>query len=119
MTGDTVTVRGIAYTGGDAEVACVELSVDGGATWQRAEVEERPADGRWAWRRFEGVLQAPAPRAETSGEASTTDGQPETGLEILARAMDTSGRRQPEHTGGIWNFKGYMNNAWCRVRVER
>src|SRR5690606_11580169 len=33
VTGDHARVRGVAYSGGDAKVAKVELSGDGGTTW--------------------------------------------------------------------------------------
>ena len=27
------------------------------------------------------------------------------------------GKRQPANTREVWNFKGYVNNAWHRVRL--
>lgn len=106
VPGDTVEVRGVAYTGGDAQVASVELSSDGGANWHRAAMAPAPSDARWAWRQF-------------SGEVPVPDAAHGPSFQILARASDTSGRRQPQDASGIWNFKGYMNNAWCRVTVRR
>ena len=38
--------------------------------------------------------------------------------EISVRAWDAAANTQPEDAGKIWNFKGYMNNAWHRVRVR-
>src|SRR5690606_30682991 len=103
VLGSTVNVRGVAYTGGAAQVASVELSTDGGVSWQPAELLAAPSDAggelRWAWRQFEGEIALPVDGA----------------VEILARASDTCGHSQPADASGIWNFKGYMNNAWCRV----
>jgi sulfite oxidase len=38
--------------------------------------------------------------------------------ELAARAWDSSANTQPEAPGPLWNFKGYMNNAWHRVRIS-
>ena len=110
VSGEHVTVRGVAYTGGDAQVASVELSSDGGASWHEARLLRPPVDGRWTWRQFEGEL--PLPSANGATEAAGT-------VEILARAGDTCDQRQPADASAIWNFKGYMNNAWCRVKVQQ
>ena len=37
---------------------------------------------------------------------------------IVARALDSAADTQPADPGGIWNFKGYVNNAWHRVEVN-
>jgi sulfite oxidase len=92
-------VQGVAVAGGGREVARVDLSVDGGASWTSAELE--PADERWAWRFFSGAVTLPGGS-----------------VEIVARAVDAAAHTQPEHPRQVWNFKGYMNNAWTRVRVE-
>jgi len=101
-----VTVRGLAFAGGGRPVRRVDLSGDGGQSWIQARLTE---DGRiedpgrrgWAWRFFEGeVVLEPGER------------------EIVARAWDTAGNTQPESPAQVWNYKGYMNNAWSRVRVR-
>ena len=94
-----VAVRGYAIAGGDRHVARVEVSADGGATWTEATLTE--GDGPASWRLWEAVVE-PGP-----GER-----------EILARATDSGGGTQPETVEEVWNFQGYANNAWHRVRVE-
>jgi len=37
--------------------------------------------------------------------------------EIVCRAWDTAAQTQPERAAQVWNFKGYANNSWHRVRV--
>ena len=37
--------------------------------------------------------------------------------ELVARATDSAGGTQPEHVRDRWNPKGYMNDAWHRIRV--
>ncbi len=98
LAAGTVEVQGYAMAGGGREVARVDLSADGGRSWTTAAV--LPEDGRWAWRLWQGRLELSA------GER-----------EIVCRAWDSAAQTQPEHPAQVWNFKGYANNAWHRVRV--
>ena len=94
-----VEASGYAFAGGDRYVARVDVSIDGGATWRQAELLEDL--GRWAWRQWRISLTL-AP-----GEH-----------EILVRAWDSSAATQPDDEAGLWNPKGYVNNARPRVRVR-
>lgn len=77
----------------------VDVSTDGGATWEQAELL---ADlGRWAWRLWRIELDL------GPGEH-----------EIVVRAWDSAAATQPEHPESLWNPKGYVNNAWGRVTVK-
>ena len=101
--GDTVAagpveVRGYAFAGGERHVARVDVSVDGARTWRQAELLEDL--GPWAWRQWRTTLDL-AP-----GEH-----------EVVVRAWDSSAATQPEDEPGLWNPKGYVNNARPRVRV--
>jgi sulfite oxidase len=104
LAAGTVEVQGYAMAGGGREVARVDLSADGGRSWTTAAIGTtaavQPEDGRWAWRLWKGRLELPA------GEH-----------EIVCRAWDSAAQTQPEHPAQVWNFKGYANNAWHRVRV--
>jgi sulfite oxidase len=75
------------------------LSVDGGATWTQAQLEGD--DQPWTWRLWQAQLALPP------GEH-----------EIIVCAVDSAANTQPAHLRDVWNFKGYMNNAWHRVRVH-
>jgi DMSO/TMAO reductase YedYZ molybdopterin-dependent catalytic subunit len=91
-----VELEGRAWSG-HGEVAEVEVSTDGGATWSAARLE--PADlGRWAWRRWTFTWEA------VHGEH-----------ELMCRARDSRGNEQPLEPD--WNVGGYANNAVQRVRV--
>jgi sulfite oxidase len=93
-----VAVRGWAMAGGGREIARVDVSTDGGRSWTTAEVASR--DSGWTWCFWEASLDLPP------GEH-----------EILCRAFDSAAQTQPAHPAQVWNFKGYANNAWHRVRV--
>ncbi|HKI04231.1 MAG TPA: sulfite oxidase [Thermoanaerobaculia bacterium] len=98
LSAGRVTVRGWALAGGDRQVARVDVSADGGAAWTVAELGLE--DETYAWRIWEAALDL-GPGAH----------------EIVCRAWDTAAQTQPEHPAQVWNFKGYANNAWHRVRV--
>jgi sulfite oxidase len=91
-------VIGYATAGGHRRVASVEVSADGGETWRAAELLDRPAPGEWS--RWRAVLDLGA------GEH-----------ELVARARDSDGRAQPRQPAERWNPKGYLNDAWHRVRL--
>ena len=90
------TVRGYAWSGQGA-IARVELSVDGGATWRDAALGPQPSAAAWLEWHAEWV---PAPGT----------------YEVIARATDASGERQPLVNQA--DPLGYMNNAAQPVRVE-
>ncbi|HEX4964468.1 MAG TPA: sulfite oxidase [Thermoanaerobaculia bacterium] len=93
-----VAVRGWSLAGGNRSVFRVDVSADGGGTWTVADFVQ--GQGAFVWRLWEAVIDlAPGPR------------------EIVCRAWDTAAQTQPERAAQVWNFKGYANNAWHRVRV--
>lgn len=92
-------VAGYAYAGGGRGIARVDVSADNGASWAQAELCGRPE--RWAWRLWRAQIDLPPGRHT-----------------LVARAWDTAANTQPEAQQQLWNFKGYMNNAWHRVPVH-
>lgn len=94
-----VLVRGIAFSGSGQPVERVEVSGDGGSSWEIARLD--PNAHRWAWRFWHVWL--PLNRG------------PQT---LMVRASDGVSTEQPRSVGAVWNFKGYLNNAWHRVPVR-
>jgi len=99
-SGQPLTIRGHAWSG-HTPVSKVDISLDGGRSWQPAELQ--PAPSRFAWRRF----------------TFTSAGPPKGEIEIIARATDESGDVQPMQCVP-WNPRGYCNNMGHRVhgRIE-
>jgi DMSO/TMAO reductase YedYZ molybdopterin-dependent catalytic subunit len=93
----TLYVQGVAWAG-EADVTAVEVSVDGGSTWQRAELGHDQA--HYAWRLWSYQWQAPK-----AGE-----------YVLMSRAMDSQGRTQPLQP--VWNPSGYLNNAIDQVKIR-
>jgi len=94
-----IDVRGYAMAGGERTVARVDLSINGGATWVQAQLEGD--DQPYVWQLWHAQFALPP------GEH-----------EIIVRAVDSAANTQPADLRDVWNFKGYMNNAWHRVRVH-
>jgi len=94
-----VAVEGYAIAGGPRWVHRVDLSADAGRTWTDAQLLE--PDESWAWRLW-------------CAEVELEPGE----REIVVRAVESSANVQPEQPDSLWNFKGYVNNAWHRVQVR-
>jgi len=89
-------VVGVAFSG-ETGIEAVELSFDGGSTWQAAALEG-PATS-YGFRVFRHAWKA------------------EPGRHVVAsRATDAAGARQPDVA--VWNPSGYLYNAVDRVEVE-
>jgi DMSO/TMAO reductase YedYZ molybdopterin-dependent catalytic subunit len=91
----TVALVGRAWSGW-GPVEGVDVSTDGAATWSPAAVEAPP--NRWSWSRFTFTWLA------EPGDH-----------ELLARALDDSGRAQPIQAD--WNRGGFANNSAQRLKV--
>ncbi len=94
----SIEARGYAITGGNRHIARVDFSGDCGKSWITADLlgDARP----WTWRFWRARLNL------TPGEH-----------QLVVRAVDSAANTQPEDLRSIWNFKGYMNNAWHRIKV--
>ncbi|MEO5673350.1 MAG: molybdopterin-dependent oxidoreductase [Chitinophagales bacterium] len=92
-----VTAEGWAISGGK-KIIRVEISIDNGVSWSNAKITD--GDNPMTWSFWEAKLALP------SGES-----------EIIARAIDSEMNIQPAELREVWNFKGYMNNGWHRVKV--
>ncbi|HEX6684553.1 MAG TPA: sulfite oxidase [Candidatus Limnocylindrales bacterium] len=91
-----VALHGRAWSGREP-VEAVDVSVDNGQTWRRAELEP-DATHRWAWRGF------------------TYGWEAEPGQHVLmARAIAAGGEVQPDRQS--WNRGGFANNAAQSIEV--
>ena len=95
--GETAPIRGFAFSGAP-DIAKVEVSDDGGASWQEAELGKD--HDPYAWRLWS-FLYTP----KSAGN-----------VRLLARATDSRGSVQPKDP--IWNPSGYLFNAWPSAEIE-
>jgi sulfite oxidase len=98
LDASALRVTGYATSRGHDRVLGVDVSADDGATWQPAQLLDRAGPGTWV--RWQVALNL-APGAH----------------ELVARVRDSGRHEQPEHAADAWNPKGYMNEAWHRIRV--
>jgi sulfite oxidase len=92
-----VMIHGAAWAG-EADITKVDISVDGGTTWNPAKLGHEQA--HYAWR-----LWTYDWKATKSGDYA-----------ILSRATDTQGRTQP--ATALWNPSGYLYNAADEVKIH-
>ncbi|MDJ0872215.1 MAG: molybdopterin-dependent oxidoreductase [Gammaproteobacteria bacterium] len=90
-------VRGHAWAG-DSSIRAVDISIDFGATWTKANLR-RPRNSH-AWQHFSADITFPMKGY----------------YEVWARATDEQRRMQPFAIA--WNPKGYLNNSMHRVAVR-
>jgi sulfite oxidase len=98
LTAGSLRICGYAMGAGGAPIERVEVSLDGGRSWQYADLIGKSEP--WRWNLWESRIEL-EPRS----------------YEIVVRARDAAGNQQPEDGKSLWNFKGYEWNAWHRIRV--
>jgi len=93
------TLRGWAVGAAGAPITAVEYSLDDGESWAPATLSAQRS--RWTWTQWQASVTLPA------------------GAQVLlVRAHDATTVPQPSRLEDVWNAKGYMNNAWHRVRID-
>ena len=95
--GKPLTVRGIAFDGGDG-IASVEFSSDGGSSWRTAKLGEDL--GKFSFREWS-LEVTPAGKGRADWKV---------------RAVNRTGQSQPMEP--LWNPAGYMRNVVETVSVE-
>ncbi|MGO4725139.1 MULTISPECIES: molybdopterin-dependent oxidoreductase [unclassified Inquilinus] len=88
--GKPVPLRGIAF-GGDCGVSAVDVSIDGGGSWQPAKLG--PDQGQYGFRQWEAEITPPAPGKCT----------------VSVRCTNSRGLAQPDTSN--WNPSGFMRNV--------
>lgn len=94
IAGKPLLIAGKAWAG-ENDVSSVDVSLDEGRTWRRAELNA--STEKYAWRTFSLSFTPTRPGYTT----------------VLARATDTAGNIQPAHAA--WNPLGYFWNGWHRI----
>lgn len=102
-----INVKGYAWSGGGRKIVRVDVTNDQGETWHTANLDDQDTnakDGRhWSWTLW-------------SVDLPVQKGWKET--EIWAKAVDASYNVQPETVKNIWNLRGFLCNAYHKVKVK-
>jgi len=104
--GQELAVSGYAWSGGGRSIVRVDLTADGGETWTQAESLEQDTarhPRHWGWTVWKGKVQVPE-GVETA--------------EVWSKAVDSSYNVQPESFSNIWNLRGVLSNAYCRLKLS-
>lgn len=144
---DSVTVEGVAWSGGGRGICRVEVSIDGGDSYQAAELFSGPIGIPRSKREL--VIQRPNDRAKNPDSANCAmRSNPQSGmgshwawqqfqqkialpdhvkeklrngekveLEIVTNAIDGDFNSQPEKMTSTWNVLGICCNHQARVKV--
>lgn len=107
--GQTVMVKtkGWAWAGGGRNIVRVDVTGDGGKTWQAANIVEGGDQkfGRaWAWVFWECEVPATVKKDGT--------------FELASKAVDMAFNSQPESVAHGWNVRGLGNNSWYRASAR-
>lgn len=105
---DGLHIAGFAYVGGGRSVVRVEVSADGGVSWQDAALcdnEMRPSGKQWAWTLWKATVAVP----QCTGNGST--------VSLCCRAWDSEMQTQPlTPSHALANTpSGYLFNPIHRV----
>ena len=103
---EIVTIKGYAFSGGGRGITRVDVSLDGGESWQVADLQNDLEQGygkQWAWTLWS--IDVPIPEEHTGH------------LDICCKAVDSANNTQPEKIEQIWNFRGLLNNSWHHIQV--
>ncbi len=103
LDGDSVEaegleVRGVAWNDGLVRIETVEVSINAGETWQRAQLETPSSP--FAWYHWTASVQLPFGQHE-----------------VWARAVDAAGRTQPLDGSIHWNPSGYEWNGVGKIKI--
>uniref|UniRef100_A0A7S2YTY0 sulfite oxidase n=1 Tax=Entomoneis paludosa TaxID=265537 RepID=A0A7S2YTY0_9STRA len=110
----SVTVKGVAWSGGGKQVVRVDVSIDGGKTWTASELYKPIEQGynrHWAWTQFSKTLELPEEIQEKLRNGEKVE------LDIVSKAMNSDCNVQPERMEPYWNARGVGINHWYHVNT--
>jgi len=111
----TMKVKGIAWGGGGSGINRVDVSLDNGKTFTRADVLEKPIQeprrSQWSWTFFEKEIAIPEGMRSRLEKGQRVDGM------LTSKALNASWNVQPENPAPNVNAHGCCVNHWYRVPV--
>ena len=105
-------LEGYAYSGGGREIQRVDISLDGGETWDQARLVEgdralERGSKSWCWKRWR--YEASLPKDVAEGKRKSM---------VVVKATDEAYNTQPACYKSIYNLRGNLATAWHRVEVN-
>ncbi|XP_011498053.1 PREDICTED: probable sulfite oxidase, mitochondrial [Ceratosolen solmsi marchali] len=103
----SITVKGYAWSGGGRKIIRVDVTADQGETWHVADLTAQDLNAKesrhYAWTLWS--LELPVKKSNES-------------IEIWVKAIDSAYNVQPESFKHIWNLRGFLCNAYHKVKVD-
>jgi sulfite oxidase len=110
-----ITLKGVAWSGGGRKIERVDVSINGGETWQAAELY-KPIKQRynhhWAWTQFHLTVKLPEEIQNKLKRGHKVK------MDLSSKALDSAFNVQPETRDPYWNPRGIAINHWYHVQVE-
>lgn len=100
-----VLIEGYAFSGGGRKIIRVDISIDGGRTWNQAEMNIDPVNNGirdWSWKRWRYTV----PEKKIIGAT------------VVVKAVDNSYNGQPEYHEPTYNLRGNLTTAWHRIKYD-
>jgi len=111
----SIKVKGIAWGGGGSGINRVDVSVDNGKTFTRAEVLDKPIEeprrSQWSWVFFEKDVPIPEEMRLKLLKGQRVD------MTLTSKALNAAWNVQPENPSSHVNAHGCCVNHWYRVPV--
>ncbi|KAI2467613.1 Oxidoreductase, molybdopterin-binding domain-containing protein [Annulohypoxylon bovei var. microspora] len=108
-----VQIEGYAYSGGGREIQRVDVSLDGGITWDQAQLIDdtnlEKGNKAWCWKRWKYETGLSDVVKSSKGESKAT---------LVIKATDDAYNTQPETHKSIYNPRGNLATAWHRVDFD-
>lgn len=104
--GQKVKLRGYAWSGGGNKIVRLDLTADKGKSWISARLLEQadvPEPRHFGWTLWEADMKVPEDATE---------------FEVWSKAVDSNYSVQPESFENIWNLRGLLSNAYCRLKFK-
>lgn len=111
---DSITIEGVAWSGGGSGIKRVDVSVDAGESFTATElykpVEQHPR-GQWGWTQFKKDVKLPQNVLDQLEQGQKVE------LTLTSKALDGHWNVQPERPEPYVNARGVAVNHWYRVHV--
>ncbi|KAI0881380.1 Oxidoreductase, molybdopterin-binding domain-containing protein [Annulohypoxylon maeteangense] len=108
-----IQIEGYAYSGGGREIQRVDISLDGGMTWDQAQLIDdtklERGNKAWCWKRWKYETGLSEVVKSSKGESKAT---------LVIKATDDAYNTQPETHKSIYNPRGNLATAWHRVDFD-
>jgi len=110
---ESISVKGIAWGGGGRGVNRVDVSLDNGKNFTRAEMLEKPVEQKrkseWSWTFFEKTIPLPDELRQKLQDGEKVE------LTLTSKAFNSAWNVQPESPN--YNAHGCCVNHWYRVPI--